>query len=183
MSAHNPLRPAGTLTFLDIVRFQYFHNNKRLWPLTLFFLLGVLFSLFGIAVVFLTGDVERIKNPGSYYAIFLCWALLCLGGPFLAARKQYRKQQYLREEMQYDFTNDGVGLQGPNFSATIAWLLVQSICETKTGFIIYQSPHLAWILPKRFFPTSDIEGWKMFVRERLTSPTLLRGPRWPASWF
>jgi hypothetical protein len=183
MSDDNSLRPAGTLAFEDIVRFQYFHINRRLWPLTLMVLLGALFAVLGIAAVSLTGDIERIKNPGLLYAILLCWALLFLGSPVLAARKQYRKQQYLREEMQYDFTNDGVGLQGPSFSTKIAWPLVQSVYETKTGFLIYQSPQSAWILPKRFFPTGDTAVWKKFVREHLTSPNLLRGSKWLASWF
>ena len=146
--------------------------------------MSALCGLLGMVVVSMSGDVERLKNPGLYYLIPLGFALLFLGGPFLEARRQYRKQQYLREPLGYDFTNDGIGLTGPNFSSKIAWTLVRRVYETKTLFLIYQSSQLAWILPKHFFcEESAIEGGKSFVIGHLTKPSLFHGCGWVASWF
>ena len=144
----------------------------------------VLLSLVALIAVATTGDLERLKNPGLYYFIALFCVLLILVGPFVRARKQYRQLQYLREKMQYHFTSDELGLNGPSFSGNIAWKLVQKVYETKTLFVIYQTPEQAWVLPKRFFGDQDeITVWKEFVIAHLTNPQLFQPAGWLAARF
>jgi hypothetical protein len=46
----NP-QAAGKLTIGDVTRCQLFHRTRRQWYLAVSSILGLLFSLFGIAVV------------------------------------------------------------------------------------------------------------------------------------
>jgi hypothetical protein len=184
MPTEQPLQLAGTLTFADVARFQYFHANRRLWMLTVFAVLLVLFSLFGIVVVLLRAGAGSFANPGLYYVFMLCWAPFLLVNPYRAARRQYRSQQYLREPMQFRFTDDGVQLQGPNFVSKLSWVLVQRVYETRTAFLIYQAPQVAWILPKRLFSSNaEIQSWKEFVVGQLAKPELYHRPGWVGAWF
>jgi hypothetical protein len=178
-------QPAGTLILDDIIRFQYFHANRRLWPLTIFMMLFGVFSFTGLVVTLSAGSVERFANPGLFYVAFLVWAALFLVVPYLGARRQFAKQQYLREPMQFCFTADRVRLEGPHFTSELNWSLVQRIHETKNLLFIYQSPQIAWILPKRFFGGEPglIEQWKEFVIGRLQHPGLFQGLKFPGSFI
>jgi hypothetical protein len=175
---------AGTLTLSDVVRFTYFHSNRRFWALSGFALLMLLIGVLGIIAVLLPGSKGTLANPGGYYVFMLFWAMLLLGSPYLAARAQHKRQQYLREPIQYRFNDDGARLEGPSFSSEIKWSLVQRINETKSAFLIYQAPQLAWILPKRFFHCdTDLQGWKKYAVVHLLRPGLFHEPGWVGSWF
>jgi YcxB-like protein len=137
----------------------------------------LLFALLGIVAVLLPGSRGTIVNPGLDYVFMLFWALLILSGPYLFARRQYKRQTYLREPMQYLFTNDQVRLKGPSFSCELSWSLVQRVRETQRMFLVYQSPQIAWLLPKRFFSDqASTEAWKSFVISRLSKQSLFSEP-------
>jgi len=164
---------SGTLEPADVVRFHYFHVNRRLYLSTILSFLLIAFGAIGIAVVTWSGDLERLLNPGAFYVIAIFWGLLLLAMPYICARRQYRKQKYLREPMKYDFSDAGIRLEGPSFSSKIVWTLVHAVYETKTSFLIYQGPNLALILPKRFFgDESTIKPWKDFLVKNLPAPNL-----------
>ncbi len=184
MSFDDPMPISGTLAQSDLVRFQYFHANRRWWPITLMFILFTLLAFFFIFVVLLTGDVERFKNPGLNYVIFLCFGMLFFLFPYRAAKRQYRSQQYFRERILCRVSDNGFRLEGSGFSTEIAWALMHNVYETKTAFLIYHTPRLAWILPKRFFTGQhEIEDWKKFVKAHLPNPKLFRRPARILSWF
>ena len=143
-------QPAGTLTLSDLIRFKYCHADR----LTVFSVLLFLFACLGIIGVSL-GPSGSFANPGVYFLMLLFSALFGLGSPYLAARKQYRSLPSLQAPMKFSFTNEGVRVEGPNFSGEIAWALVPRVQERKTAFLalVYQATQVAWILPKRFFRT------------------------------
>jgi hypothetical protein len=164
------MQAAGELTVEDIVRFHYFHQARRLWPVALFFAVILIMSLTAIIAVVSTGKVDRLVNPGIYWAIPFLWAALFIASPYWNARRQRKLQQYLREPIRYHFTPDRLQLEGPHYSTEITWSLVLRVYETKTTFLIYYEPNTAWILPKRFFWNDEraVQRWREFARENLT---------------
>jgi YcxB-like protein len=179
------LQAAGKLTIADLTRFQFFHRARRQWYLAIPILLMLIFCLLGIGVVLSTGDVERIENPGSSYFIMLAFLLLYFVVPFVAARQQYAKQQYLREPMRYQFTDEHVRLEGASFSTEVKWSLVQGVYETKSSLFIYQSPQGAWILPKRFFWGDDrtLQLCRNFIVAHLANRKLFHVSEIPGNWL
>jgi hypothetical protein len=177
------LQPAGELAPADVIRFSYFHYVRRFWIVGVWLLF--LFFLAGLGAVFSSGDPDNPQNRGALYLPTLVVALLMFGLPYLSARRQHAKLLYLREPMRYYFTNEGIRLEGPNFSSEIAWKLVQRVYETKRAFLIYQSSQTAWILPKRFFWGEDlaIQGCRQFIVQHLTKPKLFHGPTRLDAWF
>jgi hypothetical protein len=113
------LQAAGVLTLADVVRFQYFHFARKVWPVVLLLGLAMPLSLVGIFSVLATGDIEQWKNPGVQWVILFFWAALALTGPYWAARRQRAQQSYLRMPMRCHFTADRVRLEGPQFSGEI----------------------------------------------------------------
>ena len=162
------LQAAGELTLADIVRFQYFHFARKVWPVMLVSV-AMLFALVGIFSVLATGNIERWKNPGVQWVVLFFWTALALTGPYWAARRQRAQQSYLRMPMRYHFTADRVRLEGPQFSGEITWSLIRGIYETQNMFVLYHSPRMAWILPKRFFWNDErlVRQWRDWVIRQL----------------
>ena len=115
----------------------------------------------------------------------LILGLVQLGVPYVSARRQYSKTQFLREAMRFQITREKIRLEGPSFSTEIAWPLVKAAYETKNAFLIYQTAQTAWILPKRFFwGDSDLVAQcRQLMSQRLVGPQRLRSTSIFASWF
>lgn len=180
---YNPLRwlpkprlePAGLLTISDAARFHYFHVVRRGWPIAGIVLLMFAMSVFGLLVVVVSGDMERMKNLGLMWLVFLVWTLLACASPYWSARRQFAKQDHLRQPMRFYFREDRVRQEGPNFSGELSWQIIAGVYETNSLFLIYHQSHqMAWILPKRFFWGDElmIQRWRKFVTGHLSSPRL-----------
>lgn len=154
MLTESSLQVSGTLSLSDLVRFQYFHAWRRLGLVSLITLVTPLWGIIGVIAV-LSGEGESFVDTGVWYLLMLLFGLFLLVNPYRCARKQYRTRRSLKEPMEFEFSEKSIHLQGPNFSTEISWVLVHGIRETKSLFLIYQSPRIAWILPKQFFRSED----------------------------
>jgi len=181
----NLLRAGGKLELSDVVKYLYFHTLVRTWYLTIFFILMLLFCVFGFVAVLSTGDSERLRNPGTSYLIMFIFVSLQFFLPYIVARRQISKLPYFREPMRYQFADDRIRLEGASFSSEITWPLVKRVYETKNAFLIYHSAPTAWIIPKRFFwgNDSEIQHWRKFVVGRLAKPRMFHAPEFPATWL
>jgi hypothetical protein len=161
----------GTLTFREVVRFSYFHANRRAWPVTVIAALGIPLS---IVMIFVFGtDNPLIQNLLPVGVFFLIWLLL----PWWGARRQYRKVQSLRERIVYRLTGFGIHAEGENFKGEIAWKVVHAVRETRTMFLIYQTSQLAWAVPKRFLPgDAGVDAFRDFLASRLLDSGRYSGP-------
>jgi YcxB-like protein len=161
------MRVPVSLTLPDVVRYQYFGSWRRLWPLVFIFAAAIplfLFGFFALLLGWLPGD---LLQTGALYLGLAFVAAYILAAPYLGARKLYRQQAYLREPMTFDFTREGIHLGGASFSSDIAWRIVHEVRETRTLWLVYHTPQTAWILPKRFLSSTELEEWRRFVREHL----------------
>ena len=177
---------AGTLTLTDIVRFQYFDAIRRDWPVRTITVLVLWIALLGGTAVLLgSGVITGRASLGFFCAATLSWAPVMLANPYLMARRQYHRQRYLREPIQFRFTDSGIQLRGLSFSGEITWVLVHRVDEAKTAFLIYPAIlGSAWILPKRFFRADDeIKDWREFAIGRLAKTELFRSQLWVGAWL
>jgi hypothetical protein len=152
----------GTLTLADLARFQYFHVLRRTWPAL------ILILLIGVAILTLILAVPNpnvIKNAVPLLTLFVIWLALLAVTPYWNARRQFARQQYLRDPVIQTFSEDGIKSTGPSVSSELKWTVMQAIRETKSQFLLYYAPNQALLVPKRFF-TSDAElaAWQEIVR-------------------
>lgn len=162
------LECAGTLTLADLARFQYFHANRRGWIISL---ICISLLMFALATAVLAPFIEGITNTTPFVLLVLFWCFMVLGNPYIAAYRQWKAQQFLREPQQFRVDPNVLELEGPNFSGKISWALVHAVYETKTLFLIYQSAQVAWIIPKRFFAAaSKQEAWARYAQTHVVEP-------------
>ncbi|HEV8148312.1 MAG TPA: YcxB family protein [Bryobacteraceae bacterium] len=168
-------QPAGTLTLRDVVQITYSQSMRIIIAALLFVGVAILGIVFALLL-----DQSGTESPWWTYGFLLCWGLVMLAVPYVSATNQFRKQRYLREPIQFSFSETAIRLEGPNFSSQITWQVVQRVRETKSAFLIFQSARAAWILPKRFFANNDdIEKWRQFAIAHLEKPNQFR----PAGWL
>lgn len=169
MSEEHQLQAAGELQLDDLLRFQYFHLLGRNWLIAFAVLAAFCLSLLGIIVCLASGDPRKIQNPGLQWLFLLGFGVLLLGQLHWSARRQFAKQRYLREPMRYLTSEERVGLQSPSYSSEVDWAMIQAIYETKSLFLIYTAPQVAWVLPKRFFWGDEQRAlaWKQFAMRKL----------------
>jgi hypothetical protein len=164
--------PAGVLSLSDIVRFQYFHLMRKAWPAALVIALMLLACIVGTCLILLAGDLSRLVNPGLFLVIFSLGACLLGASPYWSARKQFSTQKFLQKPMRFTFGLDRVRLEAPDFAGELSWPIVHRVDETNSLFLIYHNPHIAWILPKRFFWGEEqlIQQWRDFAAKQLGKP-------------
>jgi hypothetical protein len=148
----------GTLTLSDLIRFQYFNVLRLAWPL---FLLGVPIMLLNVLMFFLGGDWT---SKGRQMLPFSAWVLFLLLLPPISAKWQLSTQRYLSEEVTYSFGAEGVRLVAPSFSTSMTWPIFRAIRETKSAFLLYSAPQVAYIVPKKFFTSKpELVAWRHAV--------------------
>lgn len=166
----------GTLTVSDLVRFQYFHLLRFVWPLALLFapippLNVFLFCLGGEWTV-----VGTNLLPFSLLVLF--WFVV----PPISARRQLATRRYLSEEMRYSFDAKGIRLAAPSFTTSLKWSLLRAVRETKTSFLLYEGPGIARIVPKRFFSSEgELVIWKNAVTSWM-APKSIHPPGVVGKW-
>jgi hypothetical protein len=172
----------GTLFLGDVVRFCYFDLCRRLPPVLV--VACALAAAVGLLLLGeLTGNERRLLIEAAAFC-FVVVPAIALSIPYRKAKRQYARQHCLQELMKFDFTEEGVELEGPSVFSTVPWSRVRRIYETGTAFFLDQGLRSGWLLPKRFFvDEADIQAWRVFVLGQLDSPNAFRGLTWLSSFF
>jgi hypothetical protein len=109
-------------------------------------------------------DSPIVRNVMPLAVLLLFWLPL----PWWMAWSQQRKLQQLREHVAYHLDTEGFRVEGKNFRMEIGWNLVHAVRETKTLFLLYQSPETAWVIPKRFLASeADVEAFRSHIERGL----------------
>jgi hypothetical protein len=91
----------------------------------------------------------------GFSLIFIPAAILCclfFGSPLLTRRQHrriYRKSKNLHGTIRAQVTEERMRFQGETFSAEIDWPHFHRFAEDAQSFLIYHSPYVASIIPKR----------------------------------
>jgi hypothetical protein len=89
---------------------------------------------------------------------------------FSRSRQMKRKSPALQGLIKYEFDDVGMRIAGPHTSAEMRWPSFVKWRENKTTFLVYSSPRLAQIVPKRFFSSpEDVTAVQNLLRTHVTS--------------
>jgi hypothetical protein len=97
-----------------------------------------------------TGNIDR----ALLINIFIWLPLLVAVMAFLVFFRSYRmkrKSPALQGIIRYEFDDSGIKLAGDYSSTEIRWPAVIKWRANKSTLLMYATPHLANIIPKRFF--------------------------------
>jgi YcxB-like protein len=148
MAETSAMELQGTCAAGDFIKFQYFHNFRRAWPLLA---AAAAFCLLGPGLLLFGGDGPLAANVLPLSGMCLVWLLIMLVAPRWAARRQWKTQWALREPVTLCFDAGGVRAIWSDSSSSAAWKSVRAVRETRSLFLLYYAPGMAHIVPKRFF--------------------------------
>jgi hypothetical protein len=165
-----------TYTVADFARFQYFHVLRRMW--TLLWIAAITESLL-LVVALTASNRNTTTNVVPLIVMIAVWLGLIFVVPYVSARRIFSKQPYLGHPVSITFTNTGYEMTGTGFSSKVDWNVLHVVAETKSQFLLYHSPNMAAVVPKRFFTdAAEVEAMKRLAIDgiapkKITSATLL----------
>jgi hypothetical protein len=97
-----------------------------------------------------------------------CVAVMCLVMIPLSLLRNINKNFYgnqvIQEQMQYDFTKQGLIVTGESFTRDLSWADVYEISELKYWFLVYNGPRSFYILPKKHMNSDQVTELHNFFR-------------------
>jgi hypothetical protein len=88
-------------------------------------------------------------------ALTIFWTMLLLG-PRTSARRILKTLGAEQGEIDYRFDADGMTIRAPGSSVTISYRVINRYRETRLTFLVYGSPGMANIVPKRAFSAAGV---------------------------
>ena len=127
--------------------------------------------LIGVAILLLlwialhSFNIFNLPEPVIYQYITL--ALIVLVQPiviFTTIRKNYYSSNHLRENLDFELTENKVIIRGESFYMEILWSKIHKVVEMKKWFLIYQNNLSAIIIPKKQLKQSEEDEIRIILK-------------------
>jgi len=159
------------LTPQDYVRANWvsYRSARLMWVIWIF--LGPFMLLAGIYRYF-----DEVGHPLTF-PLFLGWIFMIIFPLTLiiSPRTAFKKQPSLAAPQTFTASSDGIIVKSPLFSGNDAWSMYVSFVESKDMFLLYLSPRMFRMIPKRAFQSDEqMQEFRRLVAQHVPP----RGPRW-----
>ncbi|MBC3541124.1 YcxB family protein [Rufibacter sediminis] len=123
------------------------------------FFLGMgLFTLLCVLFLYFTGALTDIPWVGLLFGFY--FTLGFPGQIYFAAKKSYKTDKRVSEPMVYDFNRENIQITGESFQTKLSWDKVYSLTESKAWVLLWSTPQVANIIPKRDFSPAQLRFFK-----------------------
>ena len=85
---------------------------------------------------------------------------------FLQAKRNFKTNRRLSEQIEYSFTDDNLIITGESFNGTMTWDKIFKVTKTKRWILIWQSSNSANIIPLKDIWDGDINYLKEILDRR-----------------
>ena len=85
---------------------------------------------------------------------------------FLQAKRNFKTNRRLSEQIEYSFTDDNLIITGESFNGTMTWDKIFKVTKTKRWILIWQSSNSANIIPLKDVWDGDINYLKEILDKR-----------------
>ena len=112
-----------------------------------------------LLAVFLVGLQLRASDslqPAAILILAVGILAAIVGLMYLRSRSMLRNTRVYRSPLTYVFTEKGISVRGPTFTAESDWCNVHEVLETRTMLILCPPTSAMTILPKRCFPDPSV---------------------------
>ncbi|WP_205502195.1 YcxB family protein [Rufibacter psychrotolerans] len=155
-----PITLTTQLSEQDYIKVN-FHFVFRKWKGKFMLVLGI-FSLMSVLFLYLTDALTEVPWIGLIFGLYLT-----VGFPvqlYFAAKKAFKTHQRVSETIVYAFEPDRIRITGESFQSTFTWDKVYSLTETKDWVLIWTTPQVANVVPKRDFSPAQLRGFKQLAK-------------------
>lgn len=88
--------------------------------------------------------------------------------PDFNARRKFRADERIRREMTLDFSPAGLYARSGRMETDSPWKSFAGYAESASVFLLFLSPKLFLVFPKRAFPPSEIGPFRDLLRQNLS---------------
>ena len=179
MADTSAIEVQGAWTIRDCIAFHYFHTFRLAWPI-----LPLAAACGAVAPALLLFGASRQLGARliPFSGMSLMWLLCILLAPHWKAARQWKAQLFLRKPATVWFDGGGMGIKGADSSCSAGWQTIVSVWETRSLFVFYYAPSLAYLVPKRFFQgAAEVAALRALIAAAI-SPRAVRPPSVVGRW-
>lgn len=145
-------------------------NTKRATILWLVAWALLILGSLGILARLLLQSSPAMVNITPLCVLMICWAVLFLWVlPWWAARMFYRRQPSVEGPRTMLVDDSGVQWHWDGGSVSAEWRTFIRWYEGKNGFLLYSSPVLFNIVPKRAFSDDQVAEFRTLLLQHIAS--------------
>lgn len=154
------------ITFKDFLNF----NIKNSFPRIIIFSLIIL-AIFGLNFSNAEYNTKEIfKSASIWFAAVFVFIII---RSYFRLKNAFYSNKKIQEEIVYTFTDEKVQTKGETFDGDFIWNTVHRVKETKDWFLIYQSKTTMNMVPKKYFPQSEIIELRNIIEKNNVKARLL----------
>ncbi|KAA3437081.1 YcxB family protein [Rufibacter hautae] len=146
----------------DFIKANFYLYFKK-WNSRFIFGIGIL-ALLSVLFLYVTGALNEIPWIGLAFGLYFTVGIP--GHIYYAAKKGYKTNKRVSEPLLYQFDQDNFQITGESFESRLSWDKVYSVTETKSWVLIWLTPQVANIVPKRDFSPEQLRLFKALVKEQ-----------------
>lgn len=129
----------------------------------------VLFIAGAVSLLLPSSEFRNDLVPGTGAGAILI--LLFWVAPQLGMKKKFAKDKRLQCEIVAEFSESGMDISSRNSSAKISWADCVRYSESANLFLVFQSPQIFNVFPKRAFATGETDEFRQLLNRRLPAPS------------
>jgi hypothetical protein len=156
-----------------------FRNRSALrkWGLRIigFSTLGL--AAIGLLMLAMYPNAQYLSTYGPILFIAGLWVLMLWGGPWWAARMQFRKQPSVQGPITATLSEKGVSWKWDGGSSEVEWKTFHRWQECKTQFLLFTSPVMFNMIPKRVLSPEQESEVRNLLTEHVGKTAVTLPPR------
>jgi hypothetical protein len=128
---------------------------------------------FALSFIALTGASIGFLLFGAYFLwyaaiivglISLVFALISFNSP----KQHYRTGSLLREQLNFEFSEDGICFRAKNIDSRFEWSLYKQVLETPEFYYLLYGRNEATMIPKRVFTNTEEVAFRNLLQRKVT---------------
>jgi hypothetical protein len=112
-------------------------------------------------------DNQTLSNYAPLFVLAAVWAALIFGSPWLIAKRLFGKQPSLRGRRTILLDTAGVHLRWSGGTSDLQWNNFTRQLEDKNQFLLYTSPVLFTVVPKRGFTPEQLTEFRTILAQNV----------------
>jgi hypothetical protein len=139
------------------------------WGLRLVIAVNVFFVAFGLFAAIVRPETNSLSDLLVPSGLLIFFVLLFWVSPWLSARKQFRGQPGAQGARTVTLDSTGVHWSWDGGNGDVAWKNYVSYLETKNVFLLFSSPIMFGVIPKRSLSAEQVPELRSLLEECLPS--------------